>query len=479
MFDPDNATAPTLGEVTGGPSDGVLSATGTEDIVFSYTKADYGFTAATTYSLNVSDSEDFETSTRVTTTVDEDNLTITVTQANLNTALLALGYEADTEVTVYFMLTSSVITMQSASISGTELSSNVVSGTFTTYDSDVLDQDLYDYVVVVGSYCDWDFDASNLQYLFNYTGDGTTFTGVVDFGADHSSNEFKFTPALTWDNGDWGVDTDAVTQTDEASSVQLTNASGSSNISCYTGYRYYYFSFNTGTLVLTKDWGINTFSVVGDFNDWSGGEDMEYNTSTHKFYVDITFDESTTFKFYADYTWSVEFGGADGVLESGGDNISVDAGSYRIYVDINNMTYELNSSMYGQEEPGYSDSDEGDSDEGDEETGSAWSIIGVVDGSDWDTDYDLTNTEGDIWVYTGLTVTADDEFKIRADHEWTTSYGGPEANVPSTLYDGEYVYEPTLGQAFDVGSYNIRIGTAGTYNVTLDCANYTILIEAQ
>ena len=470
IFDPENATAPTLGEVTGGPSDGVLSATGTEDIVFSFTKADYGFTAATTYSLNVSDSEDFGTSARVTTTVDEDNLTITVTQANLNTALLALGYEADTEVTAYFMLTSSVITMQSASISGTELSSNVVSGTFTTYDSDVLDQDLYNYLYYIGDFNGWSFD--NPQYLFNYSGDGTTYEGTVDFGSS-ASNGWKMTANTDWSGGNYGTGGD-YTYTDEASSITLLNDGSSGNITCYSK-RFYYFSFDTGTCVLTKNWGIDTFSIVGSFNGWSGGEDMEYNTSTHQFYIDIEFTESVEFKFYGDYTWgTAEYGQTDGVFVSGGSNISAEAGTYRIYVDINKGTYELNSSMYGQEEPGYTEPTE-------PTDPTAWSIIGTIGGSNWDTDYDLTNTEGDIWVYTGLEVTADDEFKIRADHAWSTSYGGPEANSTSTIdannvYD---VYKPTLGEAFSTGGYNIQIGTAGTYNVTLDYANSTILIEAQ
>ena len=348
IFDPDSATAPTLSEVSGGPADGVLSAISTDDIVFSYTKADFGFTAATTYNLYVSGSEDFETSQKVTSSIstDDEDLTITVTQANLNTALLALGYDAEDEVTAYFRLTATVITMQSASISETELNSNVVSADFITYDSDVLDEDLYGFLYVLGDFNNWSFTVDP-QYLFNYSGDGTTYEGTVDFGSSASSG-WKMTANTDWSGGNYGADSD-YTYTDEASSITLLNDGSSGNITCYSK-RFYYFSFNTSSCVLTKNWGIDTFSIVGSFNGWSGGEDMEYNTSTHQFYVDIEFSESVEFKFYGDYTWgTAEYGGADGVLVSGGTNITADAGNYRIYVDINKMTYSIDASAYGAE----------------------------------------------------------------------------------------------------------------------------------
>ena len=109
-----------------------------------------------------------------------------------------------------------------------------------------------------------------------------------------------------------------------------------------------------------------------------------------------------------------------------------------------------------------------------------WSLIGVLDGSSWDRDFDLTNTEGDIWKIENVAVTASDEFKIRADHAWGVSLGGPEANSQSTIDPGNVydVYKPVIGTAFAVGDLNIQIGVAGNYNVTLDYAAQTILIEA-
>ena len=109
----------------------------------------------------------------------------------------------------------------------------------------------------------------------------------------------------------------------------------------------------------------------------------------------------------------------------------------------------------------------------------AWSLIGTIGETGWQTDFDLTNTSGDVWEIRNVAITADDEFKIRADHDWSTNVGGPEANSTSTIdasnpYD---VYKPVIGTAFAAGDYNIQIGVAGNYNVTFDYAAQTILIE--
>ena len=107
-----------------------------------------------------------------------------------------------------------------------------------------------------------------------------------------------------------------------------------------------------------------------------------------------------------------------------------------------------------------------------------WSLIGTLDGSQWDKDFDLT-AAGDVWTIKNVAVTASDEFKIRADHEWNTSVGGPEENSTSTIdpTDPYGVYKPVLGEAFAAGDKNIQIGVAGNYNVIFDYAAQTILIE--
>jgi len=109
----------------------------------------------------------------------------------------------------------------------------------------------------------------------------------------------------------------------------------------------------------------------------------------------------------------------------------------------------------------------------------AWSLVGTLNGTSWGTDFDLENTSGDIWVIKNVAVTADDEFKIRADHGWATSVGGPEGNDTSTLDAGNpyEVFKPEIGVAFAAGDKNIRIGVEGAYTVTFDYAANTIRID--
>ena len=108
-----------------------------------------------------------------------------------------------------------------------------------------------------------------------------------------------------------------------------------------------------------------------------------------------------------------------------------------------------------------------------------WSLIGTVNGTTWDTDFDLKNTEGDVWVIENVKLGALDEFKLRKSHDWGTNVGGPEANDQNTTSDpaNPYgVYKPEIGTAFTTGGYNIRVGVEGTFTITFDAAANTILI---
>lgn len=110
----------------------------------------------------------------------------------------------------------------------------------------------------------------------------------------------------------------------------------------------------------------------------------------------------------------------------------------------------------------------------------AWSLRGTMDGSDWGVDYDLSSDDGEVWTIKGVNFVAGDEFKIRADHDWAISVGGPEANAESTIdpTNPYGVYNPVIGEAFATGSTNIRIPEDGIYSVTLTYNdNPTILIE--
>lgn len=127
--------------------------------------------------------------------------------------------------------------------------------------------------------------------------------------------------------------------------------------------------------------------------------------------------------------WAVNYGDtkADGVLDSGGDNIVVKKGTYLITVDFKTLKYTI-------------------------EAYKVWGIVGSATPKGWDgpdvkfrPDF---GTEG-LWTLNGITL-IDGEIKFRQNDVWDLNYGDTKA-------DG----------ILDVGGDNIAV-KAGTYDVILD-----------
>ena len=215
---------------------------------------------------------------------------------------------------------------------------------------------------------------------------------------------------------------------------------------------------------------VSPWSVIGSFNSWGGDVEMVTNGTLHVAKA-IAFNADTEWKFRKDADWAVNFGYAEGVtsytlgeefaLGQDGKNIKItEDGVYDLILDPENATAKIIASIaVDQPEP-----------PAPEEKPAMWSLVGTIDGSNWDKDFDMSNTSGDVWMYRSLPITADSEFKIRADHEWAKSVGGPEDNNEGT-------YKPEIGKKFDAGDKNIKIGKEGLYDVTFDYAAKTILIE--
>lgn len=461
VFDPSSSVAPTLGTLAGT----TLSSDGA-DLTFEFTEPSYNIDAAKIYTLYISDSQDFSKQEKLAATVS--GTTVTVKQSALNSAILNLGGVADAEFTVYLRLDSWVANNKNTAVESSLTQSNVISATFVPYSQLILDKDIYDHVWVMGDYCGWSHD--NSQFLYNYNKDGKTFTGVIDFG-EKAANGIKFTGAASWDasTGNWGSEAQA--EEAEAKSLKLVNGDGAQNITCYSK-RFYAFSLDKNSLMLTKDWGANVIGIVGGFNDWGNSglpdTEMNYNADYVRFWADVDFTSDTEIKFRADGKWDYNWG-----KDCGGDKLPVSAGKYRIYLDLNKKSVELSTSMYGKDEPSASGG------EPEPEKPAVWSLIGTIGGTNWDTDTDMTNTDDEVWIARSVALTANDEFKLRFGHDWADAVGGTEANSKSTIdptnpYD---VFKPVLGTVFATGGMNIQVGVEGTYDVTYDNAAKTILVE--
>lgn len=402
-YDPDAVTAPVIGDLTG-----TTLASDGEAIALTFSPVDYGMPCARTYTLYASSSQDFDKVEKVSAKIGTDG--ITIAQSELNTKILNLGGAADTEFTLYLRLSAWMANDKGAGIAPTLTLSNVVSATFVPYDVLLLDKDVYGHVWVIGNYCDWNH--SKTQFLYDYSKNGNTYEGVIDF-ADKASDGFKVTGDANWNNGNWGSVDQA--EAAETGSVQLWDDGGSKDIKCYSK-RFYHFTFNKTSLVLTKDWGADKIGVIGLNGDWNNDIAMEYNADYVRFYADIDVPANSEFKFRADGAWDINWGVG---CAPGGDNIPVEAGQYRVYLDLNKKEITLNSAMYGKDEPTATPGEPEEPVEPVEPTG-AWSVIGV--NGDWETDQPMTQTAPGVWVSKLLNITSGD-WKLRYDGGWDVNRG--------------------------------------------------------
>lgn len=326
----------------------VLNQGNMQDGAFTITwsKPNVGYQAEVTSALQMDlDGKNFANAITLSSTKTDSTYTPTVGELNNKILSMLDNYKMDlTPVKLAFRVISTI------SNASDTLVSNVVNTTVTPYSAE---KD-YPKIYVIGDYCGWSFD--NAQHLFSFNSDAT-YQGIIDFGTK-AANGFKISGEAGWkDAVNWGLDSKATAPASEASSIQLIASGGSGNIQAYSK-RFYRFTYNTSSLVLTKDLSFTTLSIVGDAGsevsgwDAKGAKevDMNFDPKTQRFYADVDLSNGEI-KFRLDHAWGTAFGSkTDGLLD-GGDNIKVTAGKYRIYVNINNpnnMTYKLSAKDYGK-----------------------------------------------------------------------------------------------------------------------------------
>lgn len=340
VYDADKAIPAEIQDI---PDEIILDAyaEGDEALKLTWTKPDPGFQAEVTNNLEMDIAgNEFSHSVLLTSVKGGDEYSIT--NAALNSKIMSLLEANEQEigtVKVEFRITSSIAS------STTPLFSNIVSTTITPY-AGTID---YPAIWVIGDYCGWSHQ--NSQFLYGFTGDNV-YQGVVDFGTA-AANGFKITGVEGWeDDFNWGASGEYPS---ESSQIQLISGGASGNIGCYAK-RFYHFSFDTSSLILTNNVSFNTMSVVGEagseVSGWGGQEiDMTFDSATQVFYADVTLTDGEI-KFRADHDWSYCLGIAgEGCVSSTGENIPVTAGQYRIYLNMNNagnMTYSLSTADFGK-----------------------------------------------------------------------------------------------------------------------------------
>ena len=462
QYIPENAVAPTLGEIQG-----CALEDGGADIVVEYTKADFGVATNQVHNLYVSKSEDMADMKKAKATFGD--TTITMTQADINIAALDFA-AAGEEVEMYFAVIANLNTDKGAAVAGTELQSNVVKATFKSFVADILPTEKFDKVWVIGNYCGWAHDKT--QFLFDYESTGTTYSGVVDFagadGVSMAADGFKLTGVAGWDDTcNWGEEAVAEAA-DEPASVQLITGGGSKDIKRYAK-RFYGFEFDKTTLVLKKSWGADQIGIIGLNGDWETDIVMEYNPKWTRFYADIEAPADTEMKFRADAAWDLNWG-VD--CAQGGGNIPVAAGNYRVYFNPATGLIEFNAKAYGTTEDtaanggGTTPEPEGPVTEPDR-----WGVVGTI--TEWGGQADLYMSEvgENLYVRMGVTVTDADQFKVRFNNGWDINAGAAGDVEPFAVTVGEEL-------ALVAGGKNLS-APAGTYDIYFNVVDYKMWVMPQ
>ena len=285
----------------------------------------------------------------------------------------------------------------------------------------------------------WDGDIAMIS-------DGTWHVALgVNLAAD---DEFKFRQDASWTvnmGGDFGGFDSEFSVTQDGPNIKV-GVEGSYDLFVNPGAGTAKVSETTGAKVSGIIGGdepgpgpepVTGWNIIGLNGDWENDILATQNGNVWTAY--ITAEGDTEFKWRKDGGWDENYGGVMVALGepfeavSGGDNIHIGAGFWKVVLDTEALTITVSE-------------------------GSVWSLIGV--NGDWNNDIDMELVDGK-WVSPFTAISG--EFKLRYNHGWDVNRGG--------------VME-ALGQPFPAvaGGDNINV-EAGNYIVTYDPSAETILVE--
>ena len=424
-----------------------ISATNQQETVsFSWEAADYGAPTQINYSLEAALDA---TSQKVTILSGLSTTEATVTYEDLNRVLfndLQVPEGQPTELQFYV---GSVIYAGSSVASYPKVYSEPISAVVTVTAA----EKVYPKLTVAGSYAYNNWSPGKGQYVFDFEGNDAKYSGMIYFGEDVSNLQFKFV-GESWGNNEFSVP-EGTAQGAEAAELPL-QAGGGDNISAYATYKYYNLTLDKTAPKVIKNFAFNSLGIIGSATPtgWDSDTDMLFDPVKQRFYVDITLTDGE-FKFRADDGWDANWGAnAFGVTVSNSDgNLEAKAGSYRVYVNMNNpaaMTYELNKGDYGAAAP-----EPEPEPEPEVPAVVGWSLIGAF--NDWAGDVMLAS-DGTYFFVKGVELNG--ELKFRKDGDWAVNFGLAEG--------AQFAANAEIAVAGNGANINVP---AGTYDVYLDEAN--------
>ncbi|AOW20326.1 SusE domain-containing protein [Urechidicola croceus] len=372
----------------------------TEALTVSWEQPDFGFSAAPTYKILIDKADgDFSNPQTVNAGTELQKI-LTVSQ--LNSILLNLEFEQDVPADIQIKVEAAI-------------------GNYNTIESDIAIlnatsyQDLLDLSTtwgIVGSATPNGWDGPDLPFFKSTS--STDYIAYVTL----ADGEIKFRENNDWTNnfGDTGADG--------------TLEAGGDNMAVSAGT--YKIVFNLDALTYSIEeyaWGLVGSATV---NGWDGPDmPLTYDSFSDQWKAVVTLMDGEL-KVRKNNDWAENYGdtGVDGILDSGGDNITISAGNYLVTVNFNDLSYSI-------------------------EPTDIWGVVGSAAPNGWDgPDAKFTPDFGQEGVFylNGIQL-ADGEIKFRLNDDWAVNYG--DTGLDGILEDG---------------GDNIPV-TSGTYNIMLDFSN--------
>lgn len=166
------------------------------------------------------------------------------------------------------------------------------------------------YLWVPGNAQGWSPETAGRIVSENYNG---IYTGYV-----YVDGGFKFCKAADWNHGDFGGD---------AGDGKLSNGGGNLD----WGKGVYYVEVDLVNMTYTKTL-VESMSLIGDFNGWSGDVDLTWDAANSCFTGDCSAVTANGWKFRINHEWNLNLGGEDcSSLWNGGNNLSATGSTVKLY----------------------------------------------------------------------------------------------------------------------------------------------------
>jgi hypothetical protein len=306
------------------PSDGttkVLALTDSaKNILFTWTKADFGYDATVAYALQIDKSgNNFSKPSNIATTILADSASVNIYA--LDNILLTMGLPENQPATVEVRVRAIVNAINSSAFADTAISS-VIKMSITPFLIIVNYPKLY----VPGDQNSWSFT----DYVYSVNSDNT-YEGYVYFP---SAGKFKLTNVAAWVEFSTFGDANS-----SGTSGKLVNDWGSNIYVSTAGY----IKINADLNALTYSWINTSWAISGDFNGWKDTP-MTYDVANKVWTVTTSLTSGgLKFKLNGDASWSLNYGDnlGNGKLQPGGANIAVpSAGNYTVTLNLSGAIYK-------------------------------------------------------------------------------------------------------------------------------------------